>query len=87
MQSRMARRAERSEPRTARRAERSEPRSGVLDSSEQPSYQGDRVRPAPPWSAARSHERHPRSGRIASSVVSVCRASKVTRSHGQKAET
>ena len=30
---------------------------------------------------------HPRSGRVASSVVSVCRASQATRSHGQKAET
>jgi hypothetical protein len=27
---------------------------------------------------------HPRSGRVASSVVSVCRASQVTRSHGRK---
>jgi len=71
--------------RTARRAERREPRSGVLDGSEQPATR-EIASDSSRWSAARSRERHPRPGRVASSVASLHRASQVTRSHGQKAE-
>ena len=47
----------------ARRAERSESRSGVLDGSEQRSYQGDRVRPAPDGA---------RLGRTSASTIRAC---------------
>ena len=63
-----------------RRAERSEPCNDVLDGSEWRRYQGDRVRPGPDGARlVRAGAMHD-PGRIASSVVSVCRASQVTRS-------
>ena len=74
--------------RMARRAERSEPRSGVLDSSEQTSYQGDRVRPAPHGARlVRTSAIHGTRAYCLKRRQRLPCLPQVTRSHGQKAET